>query len=408
MNNNNELDNLVESFLNPKPQPKAMDLNELFALFESMEKAKELLQEVDVTRPMPISRSEVAHATDLPIEYFVKKLVRQSPQQLDTPEAQQVFYSTLQKIISTKNNLLLNLHTFINKINSIKSGESSSFSNSLAHIMFASSIFSMIKNYSAQTSGTFFETLIEFLGGKQTEISKFQYSIYDLVDSQDQYWSLKLSAPNTNVGGSLENMLAFFEYPGVTSNAQDGKSDTLWFLIVNKTSETQLDFKICFISLKQFLQLPSNHNQEIPIGAPNGQLELWKEYKNEKTTDDRLTVLRNYNIRSEELLTKFKFSKDELLAVANIPESTKDLSLSLTTEQLIGICSAQAHELESFRDKMKELLVDVDDIYFKAKTFMITNDVVHGLDASDTAGRIQNTLIEMTNEIVSKSKTQNP
>jgi len=402
--NNNELDNLVESFLSPKQNSKAMDLNELFALFESMEKAKELLKEQDdfESRPMPISRSEVAHATDLPIEYFVKKLVRQSPQQLDTPEAQQIFYSTLQKTISTKNNLLSNLYTFINKINSIKSGEGLSFGDSLAHIMFASSIFSMIKNYSAQTSGTFFETFVEFLGGKQTQISKFQYSIYDLVDSQDQYWSLKLSAPKTAINGSLENMLAFFDYPGVTSNAQDGKSDTLWFLIVNKTSETQLDFKICFITLKQFLELPSKHNPSIPIGAPQGQLELWKEYKNEKEIDDKLTVLRNYNIGSEELLTKFNFTKDQLLAVANVPESSKDLSLSLTTEQLISICSAEAHELEIFRKKMKELLVDIDDIYFKAKTFLITNDVVHGLDASDTAGRIENTLVEMTQEIASK------
>ena len=401
--NNNELDNLVESFLSPKQNSKAMDLNELFALFESMEKSKELLQEQDSDeRPMPITRQEISSATDLPIEYFVKKLVRQSPQQLDTPEAQQVFYSTLQKTISTKNNLLSNLYTFINKINSIKSGEGISFGDSLAHIMFASSIFSMIKNYSAQTSGTFFEAFIEFLGGKQTQISKFQYSIYDLVDSQDQYWSLKLSAPNTEVGGSLENMLAFFNYPGVTSRAQDGKSDTLWFLIVNKTSETQLDFKICFINLKQFLQLPSKHNPNISNGAPQGQLELWKEYKNENTTDDKLTVLRNYNIRSEELITKFNFTKDQLLAVANVPENSKGLSLSLTTEQLIDICSAEAHELEIFRKKMKELLVDVDDIYFKAKTFMITNDIVHGLDASNTAGRIENTLVEMTQEIASK------
>jgi len=401
--NNKELDNLVESFLSPKQNSKAMDLNELFALFESMEKSKEILQEQDSDeRPMPITRQEISSATDLPIEYFVKKLVRQSPQQLDTPEAQQVFYSTLQKTISTKNNLLSNLYTFINKINSIKSGEGISFGDSLAHIMFASSIFSMIKNYSAQTSGTFFEAFIEFLGGKQTQISKFQYSIYDLVDSQDQYWSLKLSAPNTEVGGSLENMLAFFNYPGVTSRAQDGKSDTLWFLIVNKTSETQLDFKICFINLKQFLQLPSKHNPNISIGAPQGQLELWKEYKNENTTDDKLTVLRNYNVRSEELITKFNFTKDQLLAVANIPENSKGLSLSLTTEQLIDICSAEAHELEIFRKKMKELLVDVDDIYFKAKTFMITNDIVHGLDASNTAGRIENTLVEMTQEIASK------
>jgi len=110
--NNNELDNLVESFLSPKQIQKAMDLNELFALFESMEKSKELLQEQSSgERPMPITQRELSSATDLPIEYFVKKLARQSPQQLDTPEAQQIFYSTLQKTISTKNNLLSNLHT---------------------------------------------------------------------------------------------------------------------------------------------------------------------------------------------------------------------------------------------------------------------------------------------------------
>jgi len=404
--NNKELDNLVESFLSPKQIQKAMDLNELFALFESMEKSKELLQEQSSgERPMPITQRELSSATDLPIEYFVKKLARQSPQQLDTPEAQQIFYSTLQKTISTKNNLLSNLHTFINKINSIKSKESISFGESLAHMMFVSSIFSMIKNYSATTSGTFFETFIEFLGGKRTQISQFQYSIYDLVDNEDIYWSLKLSAPNTAVNGSLENMLAFFDYPGVTSNAQDGKSDKLWFLIVNKTSETQLDFKICFITLEQFLELPSKHNASIPIGAPQGQLELWKEYKNEKTTDDKLTVLRNYNIRSEESLTKFNFTKDQLLAIANVPEaSQKGLTISLSTDELIEICSAEAHELETFRKKMKELLVDVDDIYFKAKTFMITNDPVHGQDASQTAGRIEQTLVEMTQEILEQQK----
>jgi hypothetical protein len=100
--NNNELDNLVESFLSPKQQSKAMDLKELFALFESMEKSKEILQEQSSgERPMPITQRELSSATDLPIEYFVKKLARQSPQQLDTPQAQQIFYSTLQQTIST-------------------------------------------------------------------------------------------------------------------------------------------------------------------------------------------------------------------------------------------------------------------------------------------------------------------
>ena len=41
--NNNELDNLVESFLSPKQTQKAMDLKELFALFENMEKLNEVV-----------------------------------------------------------------------------------------------------------------------------------------------------------------------------------------------------------------------------------------------------------------------------------------------------------------------------------------------------------------------------
>ncbi len=401
--NNNELDNLVESFLSPKQNSKAMDLNELFALFESMEKAKELLQEQESDeRPMPITKQELSSATDLPIEYFVKNLTRRGPQQLDTPAAQQVFYSNLQKIIGKGEGLPERLQNFIDTVNLIKEGKIKKFSTSLAYIMFASSVFSMIKTYSSQTSGLFYETFIEFLGGSKVSLSTFDRSIYDLIDN-GIYWSLKLTAPDTKVTGSMRNMLALFNYPTVFSKMQTGKANFLYFLITTKVSETELKFDICYIDLETFLKFPSKHNPNIAIGEPQGQLQAFNDYRNpDNDLDAKILVLRDYGLKNEDMINSFEVSKETFLYYAKGRET---YTLSLNEEEVAKICSAQEHELESFRDKMKELLVDVDDIYFKAKTFMITNDVVHGEDASRTAGRIEVNLIKMTQEVSSQQKS---
>ncbi len=42
MKNNNELDQIVESFLSPAPVKESMGLKELFALFEEMQKINEV------------------------------------------------------------------------------------------------------------------------------------------------------------------------------------------------------------------------------------------------------------------------------------------------------------------------------------------------------------------------------
>jgi len=402
--NNNELDNLVESFLSPKQQSKAMDLKELFALFESMEKTKQLLNEVDdlADRPKPVSRGELSHASQLPIEYFVKKLARGKPQELETPEAQQVFYDTLRQKISRGSNLQTRLENFVKALDLIKENKIKSFSSSLSYIMFASSIFTMIKNYSSQTAGTFFETFIEFLGGKNVTISPHQYSIYDLIDDDGEYWSLKLTAPSTSVKGSLQNMLAFFDYNNIISRSQTGKSDKLWFLIVTKTSETTLQFNISFISLDIFLSFPSNHNPQIAINEPNGQLQLFYEFKETKGEQEKIDLMRDYGVSDTEKITSFAIPKDIFF---NKARTLSKFELSLTQEDVATICSAQAHEIQIFREKMKELLVDVDDVYFKTKTFLINNDAVSGKDASDTAGRIKDTLVEMTSAVSDQKKS---
>jgi hypothetical protein len=405
--NNNELDNLVESFLSPKQNSKAMDLNELFALFESMEKANQLLKEVEtqefdeLERPKPISRGELSHAAHLPIEYFVKKLARGKPQELETPEAQQVFYDTLRQKVSRGTNLQTTLENFVKALDLIKENKIKSFSSSLAYIMFSSSIFSMIKNYSSQTAGTFFETFIEFLGGKKVSISPHQYSIYDLVDDDGQYWSLKLTSEATGVRGSLQNMLAFFDFNGVKSRSQTGKGDKLWFLIVTKVSDDELQFNISFINLEIFLSFPSNHNPQIPLNAPNGQLDLFFEFKKAQNEQDKIDIMRDYGISDAEKINSFSVPKKEFFEKATV---VSEFKLSLTLEEVARICSAQTHEIEIFRKKMKELLVDVDDIYFKTKTFLINNDPVTGQDASETAGRIEETLVEMTQAVSSQQK----
>lgn len=402
--NNNELDNLIESFLSPKQQSKVMELKELFALFENMEKTKQLLNEIDSDpdRPKPISRGELTHASQLPIEYFVKKLARGKPQELETPEAQQVFYDTLRQKISRGSNLQTRLENFVTALDLIKENKIKSFSSSLSYVMFASSVFTMIKNYSAQTSGTFFETFIEFLGGKKVTISPYQHSIYDLIDDDDQYWSLKLISPSTSVVGSLQNMLAFFSYEDILTKSQTGKSDKLWFLIVTKTSEHTLEFNISFISLDIFLSLPSNHNPQIAINGPNGQLELFYEFKQAKGDQEKADIMREYGISDSKKITSFSIPKNVFLDKARVLST---FQLSLTEENVTTICSAQTHEIKVFRDKMKELLVDVDDVYFKTKTFLINNDPVTGQDASDTAGRIQDNLIEMTSAVSSKESS---
>jgi hypothetical protein len=64
MNNSNELDQLVESFLSPAPVKESMGLKELFALFEEVEKSSVSLKEIRQIVPQFIPQQEDVLSSD--------------------------------------------------------------------------------------------------------------------------------------------------------------------------------------------------------------------------------------------------------------------------------------------------------------------------------------------------------
>ena len=146
---NNELDNLVESFLSPKPTPKAMELKELFALFEQLEKSKDLLSEQGFTALSNIG---------------MKQKLRGTEESYKTD-----FFNFLQSALGTKTgsgNASDSLKNIIEEISKLKNNEnwsSYNLSQTISVITFIESLYEMIYNVQGDNpdvAGKMFERFI--------------------------------------------------------------------------------------------------------------------------------------------------------------------------------------------------------------------------------------------------------
>jgi hypothetical protein len=197
---NNELDNLVESFLTPK-KSKTMELKELFALFDELK-----LTEVQLQPIYPSGKEKGYEAEESSVQFFY-----------------QIYNDTLATKVSSGTDPIDKITNFVNFVNELKKEEASeqptNLSYALATILFTTSLHKMIEDFLPDTpssAGFFFEKFINLLfktGTVSTENSINPFPIQDIeveMEGKPYYLSLKL-VKSKSITGSIGNMLKFFE-----------------------------------------------------------------------------------------------------------------------------------------------------------------------------------------------------
>ena len=400
--NNNELDNIVESFLSPKQQSKAMDLKELFALFESMEKLNEV----------------VASGAFLPTVASAQKKYE--------PEAQPetVFFKALQDVLttevlaksqgqdaSTKIQQLIKVVNFI-KTSDLSKIESATLSKTFSTILFVSSLHKMIEDIVPDlpaTAGFFFEKFIGFMlkGTVQTTTEKDRYPIYDIVvDSPEEYVSMKL-LKSFGIEGSIANMYNYFTSQtgripiNVDENLialdQNGSpiqtNKKITYIIATK-GEHSLRFYSYKFDLQQFIRMLGKPN----IDRYNISLQSGQKKKDLKTELDNLSsrikfleaspqqnqdeiqdlknqqrdILIQLNTMDTKGATQFDFSQAKLAeaGVTAIMNGGKEDVLSLSAEERDKIIERN-HSI--FQDDIKQIIEESNLVYYKINNFILSN-----------------------------------
>ncbi len=399
---NNELDNLVESFLSPKPTPKAMELKELFALFENMEKLNEV----------------VASGAFLPTVASTQKKYE--------PEAQPetVFYKALQDVLTTEvlaksqgQDASKKIQQLIKVVNFIKTTdlskiESATLSKTFSTILFVSSLHKMIEDIVPDlpaTAGFFFEKFIGFMlkGTVQTTTEKDRYPIYDIVvDSPEEYVSMKL-LKSFGIEGSISNMYNYFTSQtgripiNVDENLialdQNGSpiqtNKKITYIIATK-GEHSLRFYSYKFDLQQFIRMLGKPN----IDRYNISLQSGQKKKDLKTELDNLSsrikfleaspqqnqdeiqdlknqqrdILIQLNTMDTKGATQFDFSQAKLAeaGVTAIMNGSKEDVLSLSAEERDKTIERN-HSI--FQDDIKQIIEESNLVYYKINNFILSN-----------------------------------
>ena len=237
--NNNELDNLVESFLSPKQQSNAMDLKELFALFDQMNLLNEqgFTSLSNIGMEKPLRGKEESYKTD--------------------------FYTSLQAALGTKTSggsASESLLEIINEINSLK--DKSNWANyklsqTISVITFIESLYNMIYNIQGDNpdvAGKMFERFIAFATNGRVssqlalidpetakQVGATSTSIFDLITNNNEYVSVKLLA-EFKITGSINNLYKYLfnveeSYtPIEVNNLQQLRTDkSITYLVTTKS-----------------------------------------------------------------------------------------------------------------------------------------------------------------------------
>lgn len=198
--NNNELDNLVESFLQPK-KSVTLGLKELFALFEEVQK----ITEIQTPAVYPSAQEKGYEQEHESVSFFYK-----------------IYNDTLATGIPEGNDPIDKIENFIQFVNKLKTKQTDqniNLSNSLAAIIFTSSLHKLIEDFipdQPQSAGFFFEKFINLLfktGSVSTDNKLNKFPIQDIeVKMGDKlyYLSLKL-IKDKSITGSIGNILKFFD-----------------------------------------------------------------------------------------------------------------------------------------------------------------------------------------------------
>jgi hypothetical protein len=369
--NNNELDNLVESFLSPKQQSKAMDLKELFALFDQMKLVEAQLQPV-----YPSGKQKGYEKEDPSISLFYE-----------------IYNNTLATKVAPGKDPVDKISNFINFVNELKKQSSeneqpnvsANLSNSLATVLFTTSLHKLIEDFLPDvpsSAGFFFEKFINLLfktGTVSTENKINPFPIQDLeveMGGKIYYLSLKLvTAPSAT--GSIGNMLKFFENQfketykagnheySLINFDESGNPTTLnspltkkiIYLIANKTKQdgkNVIIFNMYEFNFQQFLQMLG---KDKAIKYNNYLMKSTDEKL--KEVEALISQLKN-QIDAEEAGQEGMFDIQQQEDVGNLEQYELDLIASVNARG--------QQKLESLKDKLAKAYEEYRELVGESQT----------------------------------------
>lgn len=298
MNNSNELDQLVESFLQPK-SVSALDLTGLFALFEEMKKDGFLLE--NTTSGKKFSQFIINAIPSK--EFLLKDLEKGIQQQLFSEESKDrsLFFQNLQTsldfVVEGEKSPLERLKKITQYVSNLQKTKAEtttlkSISSTFGSIIFIVSLFNMIETFNAQQAGVLFESFFAFLvGGRLPSGNPIGDVVVDFTSTKDlvevsttETWSLKLVNNKTEVKGSITNMFTYFgidiekmanasqdvdeiyqyllvNYVAKTpEESKDNKNKVIYYLIANK-GVSQIIFNAFSFDLNTFIKMLNQTNQ---------------------------------------------------------------------------------------------------------------------------------------------------
>ena len=387
MNNSNELDQLVESFLSPAPVKESMGLKELFALFEEVERLNEITT-VGILPTVSASQKE-----------YEKEHVSITN-----------FYEILQKVLgdiitkSQNDKSYQKIIRLIEYIDLLKKKQipTSQFSKSFATILFVTSLHKMIEDLFPDTpsvAGFSFEKFIAFvLSGKASISSKTdRYPIFDIhLPQTDEYLSLKLKK-EIELEGSISNMYKFLtntteSYVNISSDTSNlNYSRKITYLVGIKETHKVLFFTYTF-GLKEFIKMlgPKLQVYNLYITKGDKLRELGSEYKKVRAEINRLESaaqqidyekireLEDYSrkiideIRRIEAIkeaTTFTFSKKLLETTEGIVRELQGVELSITAQEKNDIINKNEN---IFNNNIKDIIEESNLVYYKVNNFLLT------------------------------------
>ena len=366
--NNNELDNLVESFLSPKQQSNAMDLKELFALFDQMNLLNEqgFTSLSNIGMEKPLRGKEESYKTD--------------------------FYTSLQAALGTKTSggsASESLLEIINEINSLK--DKSNWANyklsqTISVITFIESLYNMIYNIQGDNpdvAGKMFERFIAFATNGRVssqlalidpetakQVGATSTSIFDLITNNNEYVSVKLLA-EFKITGSINNLYKYLfnveeSYtPIEVNNLQQLRTDkSITYLVTTKSKDReQLTFYSFIINCDNFVRL---------IGAKKIQ-----DYNNSVTYKEKIEGLNN----TIELLKK---QSDELDAAITNPATENKEELYSELRQIRNQIDDYTSQREKITKGSTSFSIGINSITDQDKQNLWNTNLKVEVDEKDT------------------------
>ena len=288
MNNSNELDQLVESFLSPAPVKESMGLKELFALFEEVINEAAFTGLSQLGTEKPLRGKEEQYKTD--------------------------FFSLMQaalgeKIVGASNasDAILQIITQIDELKNQENWKNYKLSQAISVITFVESLYEMIYNIQGDNpdvAGKMFERFIAFATKGRvssqialtdtdlaTKTGASSTSIFDLITPNGEFVSVKL-IKEFKVTGSINNLYKYLfnddeDYKPIDiSELQNKKTDKkiTYLVTVKGQDKEQLIFYAFTITCDNFINVIG----EKRIDAYNKGFTFDKDLKNFESTRDTL------------------------------------------------------------------------------------------------------------------------